>query len=177
MNRDNKKNHFDNHNHKTKTASDNKVIDDISVSPEKENAQSKEIEYLEMAQRIKAEFENYKKRNADLSIQSFNNGVISVVSKLLPALDGFQKAKEIIKDEDVLSGVQMIESQIVKVLTDLGVSKIEAVGKEFDPNYHNAVLTGCDSNYADNIVLEELQSGYMLNDKVIRYSVVRVNKL
>ena len=153
------------------------VKEDIVKDSESIDNNSKENEYLEMAQRIKAEFENYKKRNAELASQSFNNGVVSVITKLLPALDGFEKAKEIIKDESVLNGVNMIQSQINKVLADLGVSKIEAVGKEFDPEFHNAVLTGSDPNYEDNIVLEELQSGYMLNDKVIRYSVVRVNKL
>ena len=155
---------------------DNEKKDEIKIEePIVEN--SKENEYLEMAQRIKAEFENYKKRNAEISAQSFNNGVVSVITKLLPALDGFEKAKEIITDESVLNGVNIIHSQLIKVLTELGVSKIDAVGKEFDPEFHNAVLTGCDQNYADNIILEELQSGYMLNDKVIRYSVVRVNKI
>lgn len=152
-------------------------ISSNNIQEQSERENSKETEYLEMAQRIKAEFENYKKRNAEISAQSFNNGVISVITKLLPALDAFEKAKEIIQDESVLNGVNMIQSQIVKVLTELGVSKIEAVGKEFDPEFHNAVLTGSDSNYADNVILEELQSGYMLNNKVIRYSVVRVNKL
>ena len=179
MNKNREENKFV-HEHKNDVSNSKESVEKDTLNAnncEKKGRDCKETEYLELAQRIKAEFENYKKRNAEIAEQSKISGIISVITKLLPALDGFQKAKEIIKDEDVLNGVIMIENQINKVLEDLGIKKIEAVGKEFDPNFHNAVLADNDANYPDNIVLEELQTGFMLNDKVIRYSVVKVNRL
>lgn len=141
-------------------------------------AESKELEYLELAQRIKAEFENYKKRNAEISIQSFDNGVVSTIERLLPAMDSFKQAKESIKDESSLKGIDLVLNQILKAFEGLGVTKIGAVGQQFDPNYHNAVLVGNDPEKPDNEVLSEFQEGFVYkNDRVIRHSVVQINKL
>ena len=152
-------------------------VKDTKIESNK-NTPSKEQEYLELAQRIKAEFENYKRRNADIMSQSFNNGVTSTIEKLLPAIDSFNQAKSNITDESILKGLDLIFSQIMKAFESIGVKKIEAVGKPFDPNYHNAVLVGTDENQEDNIVLEEYQAGFILkNEKVIRHSTVKINKL
>lgn len=137
---------------------------------------SKEQEYLELAQRIKAEFENYKRRNSEITSISFNNGVISTVTKLLPAIDSFNQAKANIKDEDTLVGLNLILNNILTAFSELGVEKIDAVGKEFDPNLHNAILTGKDESQPEGVVLEEYQQGFKLRDKVIRHSVVKINK-
>ena len=134
-------------------------------------------EYLELAQRIKAEFENYKRRNAEVVSQSFDNGVATAVSKLLPAIDSFKQAKANMTDENMLKGLDMVLSQILNGFAGLGVSKIECVDKVFDPNYHNAVLVDKDSSKPDNVVLEEYQEGFIYKDKVIRHSVVKINKL
>ena len=144
-----------------------------------ENVQiSKEAEYLELAQRIKAEFENYKKRNAELSQQSYDNGIAQTVAKLLPAIDSFKQAKSTITDENTLAGLDLVLSQILNAFSELGVTKIQAEGEMFNPNYHNAVLTGNDNEKPDNIILEEYQEGFILkNDRVIRHSVVKINKL
>lgn len=139
---------------------------------------SKEAEYLELAQRIKAEFENYKRRNADSMSQSFDNGVAHTVSKLLPAMDSFKQARASIQDENTLKGVDLVYSQILKAFEEIGVTKIKAEGEMFDPNFHNAVLTGSDSEKPENIILNEYQEGFILkNDRVIRHSVVQINKL
>ena len=139
---------------------------------------SKEAEYLELAQRLKAEFENYKRRNAEVMTQSFDNGVAHTVSKLLPAIDSFKQAKDTITDENTLKGLDLVINQIFNALEELGVKKIEAVGKIFDPNYHNAVIVGNDASKQDNEILDEFQEGFILkNDRVIRHSVVRINKL
>ena len=138
---------------------------------------SKELEYLELAQRIKAEFDNYKRRNADIASQSFNNGVASTVTKLLPVIDSFKQAKANIKDEDTLKGLDLLEGLIIKAFNELKVEKIDCIGKDFDPNYHNAVLTGEDNTKPDGMILEEYQQGFKLGDRVIRYSVVKINKL
>ena len=139
---------------------------------------SKEQEYLELAQRIKAEFENYKRRNADVVSSSFSNGIATTIEKLLPAIDSFNQAKANITDEAMIKGLDLIYSQLMKAFESIGVKKIEAVGQPFDPNYHNAVLVGKDEEKEDNIVLEEYQAGFILkNDRVIRHSTVKINKL
>lgn len=141
------------------------------------HTEPKTDEYLLLAQRIKAEFENYKKRNAEISTMSFDNGVSSTVEKMLPAIDAFKQAKASINDDNVKKGLDMIFSQILNGFASLGVSKIECIGKVFDPNYHNAVLVGNEPDKEDGIVLEEYQEGFIYKDKVIRHSVVKINKL
>lgn len=145
---------------------------------EEETLVNKEAEYLELAQRIKAEFDNYKKRNSELSSQSFDNGVVHTVEKLLPAMDSFKQAKASIQDENVIVGLDLVLNQILKAFEELGVTKIECEGKQFDPNFHNAVLTACDESKEDNEILNEYQEGFIFkNDRVIRHSVVQINKL
>ena len=139
---------------------------------------NKELEYLELAQRIKAEFENYKKSNAEITVQSFDNGIAHTVEKLLPAMDSFKQAKASIQDENTLKGLDLVYNQIIKALEELGVTKINAKGEMFDPNYHNAVLTGNNPDRQDGEILEEYQEGFIMkNERVIRYSVVQINKL
>ena len=139
---------------------------------------SKELEYLELAQRIKAEFDNYKKRNAEVVSQSYDNGVVHTIQRLLPAIDSFKQAKNNIQDENTLKGLDLVLSQILKAFEELGVTKIKAENEPFDPNFHNAVLTGTDESKDNDIILEEYQEGFIFKDnKVIRHSVVKINKL
>ena len=153
-------------------------VEDDLVDTYEEVEENKELEYLELAQRIKAEFENYKKRNAELSIQSFDNGVAKAVEKMLPAMDSFKQAKASIEDENTLKGLDLVYNQIMKAFEELGVSKISALGEQFDPNFHNAVLVGNDPEKEDNEILNEYQEGFIMkNDRVIRHSVVQINKL
>lgn len=160
--------HPNNHNCHCK---ENKHVENCKVS-------SKEQEYLELAQRLKAEFDNYKKRNAEIVSQSFDNGVSHTVAKLLPAIDSFKQAKSTITDENTLKGLDLVLNQILGALEELGVTKIKAKGEMFDPNFHNAVLTGNEPDKPDGIILDEYQEGFILkNDRVIRHSVVRINKL
>ncbi len=143
-----------------------------------DKTQSKELEYLELAQRIKAEFENYKKRNSEVVSQSFDNGVAHTVAKMLPAIDSFKQAKGSIQDENMLKGLDLVLNQILSAFEELGVKKINAVGEQFNPNYHNAVLVGNEPDKEDGIILDEYQEGFILkNDRVIRHTVVRINKL
>ena len=139
---------------------------------------SKEAEYLELAQRIKAEFDNYKKRNSEVMLQSFDNGVAHTIEKLLPAMDSFKQAKNNITDENTIKGLDLVLNQILKAFEELGVTKINAVGEQFDPNYHNAVLAGNDPDQPNEVILDEFQEGFIFkNEKVIRHSVVKINKL
>ncbi|MFS0655250.1 nucleotide exchange factor GrpE [Bacillus sp. 179-C3.3 HS] len=130
--------------------------------------------------RVQADFENYKRRARTEveTVQKYRSQ--HVVSNLLPALDNFERALGIDPDNDqaksLLEGVQMVYRQLIEALKDEGVEQIEAVGKEFDPTLHQAVMQVEDENYDSNIVVEELQKGYKLKDRVIRPSMVKVNQ-
>lgn len=132
--------------------------------------------YLELAQRIQAEFENYRKRTQSAEREAKQKGIMEAVEKLLPVVDSVDIAKKQVTDESLLNALEVINKQIFQSLESLGVKKIEALGKPFDPNYHNAIMTGEDAEKEADIVLEEYQQGFTLGDKVIRYSVVKVNK-
>lgn len=133
-------------------------------------------EYLFSAQRLQADFDNFRK-NAEIKIElAKTEGQIEAITKILPALDSFAGARKMIQDKTVLEGLIMIEKQLNTALQSLKVEKIEAIGKVFDPNLHNALAIIEDSSLEDNIIKEEYQSGYKLNDKVIRHSQVIVNK-
>ncbi|MBR2467912.1 MAG: nucleotide exchange factor GrpE [Clostridia bacterium] len=144
---------------------------------EEDDISADALGYLELAQRIQADFENYKRRNADIEKNSFNNGIYACVTKLLPVLDSFKQARETITDESALAGLNIIHNQLIKALSSFGIYKIECVGQKFDPNFHNAVLTDCDETKEDEIILEELQEGFKSESRVIRHSVVKINKL
>lgn len=135
-----------------------------------------EPDYLALAQRIQAEFENYRRRMHDQLTIERQEGVVSVIDVFLPCLDTFKEAKKRITDEKVLEGVNMIESKIMNALNKLEVEKIEAVGQKFDPNFHDVIAVMHNENYDDDIILEEYQAGYKYKGKVIRYSKVIVNK-
>ena len=93
-------------------------------------------------------------------------------------MDSFKQAKSSIQDENTLKGLDLVYNQITKAFEELGVTKIKALGEQFDPNYHNAVLTGNDPDKADNEIISEYQEGFIMkNDRVIRHSVVQINKL
>lgn len=128
--------------------------------------------------RTMAEFENFRKRTDKEKSDMFENGVRSVIEKLLPVVDSFERGLSILSEEDkatpVAEGMDKIHKQFLKALEDMGVMPIEAVGKEFDPNFHNAVMHGEDENFGDNIIAEEFQKGYLYKEKVVRYSMVKV---
>ncbi|MDD4110758.1 MAG: nucleotide exchange factor GrpE [Clostridia bacterium] len=132
--------------------------------------------YLEIAQRIQAEFDNYRKRSADVVKIAKQDGVIEAIEKFLPALDSFKKAKKMIKDEAVLEGVNLVEKEIMNSLKELEVEEIDAKGQQFDPNYHNVVAVKNDNSFGDGIIVEVYQAGYKLKDKIFRYAQVIVNK-
>jgi len=144
---------------------------------EKEQKPSeKELYYLNLAQRVQAEFDNYRKRTRESETEARERGIKYAVENLLPIMDTIQNAKTMLKDEASLKSVQVIENQVLKCFDNIGVHKIDALNQPFDPNLHNAILTGDDSNYPSDTVLEVYQEGFKLNDKVIRHSVVKVNK-
>ena len=147
----------------------------------KEKKDKKDEQIAELTDKVKrqlAEFENFRNRTEKEKSQMYMVGARDVIEKLLPVVDNFERGLKSIpedqKDGPVASGMEMIYKQLITVLTDLGVTPIEAVGQEFDPNFHNAVMHVEDENFGENIVAEELQKGYMYRDSVVRHSMVKV---
>ena len=133
-------------------------------------------EYLDMAKRLQAEFENYRKRTFFELKKAKEDGEINVIEVFLPCLDTFKVAKKSITDPKVLEGVEMIENNISQALEKIGVQKIESIGQKYDPNLHNVIAIASVADKENDIILDEYQAGYKYNDRVIRYSKVIVNK-
>jgi len=127
-----------------------------------------------------AEFDNFRKRTDKEKSQMFEQGQGSILEKLLPVIDNFERGLQAVpedeKDGAFADGMNKIYKQLMKQMEDLGVTPIEAVGKEFDPNFHNAVMQVDSEEYESGVVAQELQKGYMFHDTVLRHSMVGVTK-
>ena len=154
--------------------------EDISEkSSKKTDPKDKKIEELnDRLLRNMAEFDNFRKRSEKEKSQMFEIGAKDIIEKILPVLDNFERGLAAIPEEEkgtaFAQGVEQIYKQFVTVLEDAGVKAIEAVGTEFDPNFHNAVMHGEDEELGENIVAEEYQKGYMYKESVVRHSMVKV---
>ena len=125
--------------------------------------------------RLAAEYDNYRKRSAKEREMIYNDARTDVISKLLPVYDNLERALKMeCTDESYYKGVEMIMTQLTKTLNDLGVQEIPAVGEPFDPNRHNAVMSVENPELGENTVAEEYQKGFILGDRVIRFSTVVV---
>ena len=144
-------------------------------------ADAYEAKIAELEDRVKrqmAEFENYRKRTEKEKAAMFEMGAKSVVEKILPVVDNFERGlgsvPETDKDGAFAAGMNMIYKQMMTELESLGVTPIEAVGQEFDPNFHNAVMQVESDEYEEGIVAQELLKGYMYRESVVRHSMVAV---
>lgn len=130
--------------------------------------------------KVFADMENLKRRLEKEHQNTMKFMMQSFIEELLPVIDNFERSLNVQEaSEEVqtfLKGYQMIFDQMMAILQKNGVEVIEAQGKEFDPNFHQAVMTAQDENYGSNIIVEELQKGYMLKDRVVRASLVKVNE-
>ena len=128
--------------------------------------------------RTLAEYENYRKRTEKEKADIYTYAVKDVMTKMLPILDNLERGIAVIPEESkadpVAEGMDKICKQFQKTLQDIGVKPIEAEGKEFDPNLHNAVMHVEDENLGENVVAEELQKGYTYKESVVRHSMVKV---
>ena len=150
-----------------------------AISSVKEKALRDKITTLEdKVKRQMAEFDNFRKRTTKEKEQMFSVGEKSVIEKMLPVVDNFERGlaavPEAEKGSAIASGMEMIYKQLMKQLEDLGVKPIEAVGKEFDPNFHNAVMQVESEELESGVVAQEYQKGYTYHDTVIRPSMVGV---
>lgn len=146
---------------------------------DKKDKKDEQIEELtDRVRRQMAEFDNFRKRTEKEKSQMFETGAKSIVEKILPVVDNFERGLAAIPEEEKGSpfaeGMEKIYKQMMTVLEEAGVKAIEAEGKEFDPNLHNAVMHIDDENLGENIVAEEFQKGYMYRDSVVRHSMVKV---
>ncbi len=147
----------------------------------KEKKDKRDEQIADLTDKLKrqlAEFENFRNRTDKEKSQMYSIGASSVLEKILPVLDSFERGLKTIpeeqKEDPLASGMEMIYKQLVTALTDLGVTPIEAVGQEFDPNLHNAVMHVDDEELGENVVAEEFQKGYKYRDAVLRHSMVKV---
>lgn len=125
--------------------------------------------------RLLAEYDNYRKRSIKEKERIYSDARSDAAAKFLPVYDNLERAmKTETTDEAYKKGVEMTFNQLKDVFAKLGISEIEAVGQTFDPEKHNAVMHIEDENYGENVVVDEFQKGFMLGDKVIRCSMVRV---
>jgi molecular chaperone GrpE len=150
-----------------------------SLFGKKKSKLEEKIAELEDARmRQLAEFENFRKRSEKEKAQMFEVGAKSVVEKILPVIDNFERGLAGVGEEEkqqpFVEGMEMVYKQMVTALDEMGVKPIEAVGQPFDPNYHNAVMTVEDESMESGTVAEELQKGYLYNETVVRHSMVKV---
>ena len=145
----------------------------------KEEALKARIDELEdRVKRQMAEFENFRKRTDKEKAAMFETGAKSVIEKILPVVDNFERGLAAVPEDEkgsaFVEGMNKVYNQLLTELDNMGVKPIEAVGQEFDPNFHNAVMHIEDENFGENIVAEEFQKGYTYHDTVVRHSMVKV---
>ena len=125
-----------------------------------------------------AEFDNFRKRTEKEKSQMYEIGAKDIIEKILPVIDNFERGLGVVpedkKNDSFVQGMEMIYKQLMTTLEGAGVKAIEAVGQEFNPDFHNAVMHVEDDEVGENIVVEEFQKGYMYRESVVRYSMVKV---
>ena len=142
-----------------------------------EEANAKTAEYLAMAQRVQADFENYRKRNESVRADAYAEGRKDVAAVMLPVLDNLERAVGAAadsSDEALKNGVELVLKQMSDVYQKLDVSAIDRKGEKFDPNLENAVLQGTEDEGEPGTVCQVLQKGYRMGDKVLRHAMVKV---
>lgn len=145
----------------------------------KKDPRDEKIETLtDQVKRQMAEFENFRKRTDKEKSAMYEMGARDIIERMLPVVDnlerGLASVPEAEKASSIAQGMEMIYKQFQKTLEEAGVKAIEAVGQEFDPNFHNAVMHVEDETLGENIVAEELQKGYLYRENVVRHSMVKV---
>lgn len=145
---------------------------------ELKKAKEETDEYKDRYQRLMAEFENARKRNAKETGRMYDMGAKDILEKLLPVVDNFERGLAAATDEEketpFVQGIDKIYKQMMTVLEGVGVTPMDAEGKEFNPDFHNAVMHVENEELGENVVAAELQKGYMYKDMVLRHSMVTV---
>lgn len=168
---ENRKNDMKNCNEKKELKDKLKELKERIAKSEEELENQKDLNM-----RLMAEFENYKRRTQKEKGEIRVDSIIDVIKVLLPVIDNFERALdvEISDSKSFKDGMDMIYRQLKDLLKNCGVEEIKALGEKFDPSLHNAVMHIEDNNQDDNVVVDEFQKGYKIEDKVIRHSMVKV---
>ena len=145
----------------------------------KKDKKDEKIEELnDRITRQMAEFDNFRKRSEKEKSQMYEIGAKDIIEKILPVVDNFERGLDSIPEEEKGSpfaeGMEKIYKQLMTTLDSLGVKPIKAVGQEFNPDFHNAVMHVEDEEFGENVVAEEFQKGYMYRESVVRHSMVKV---
>ena len=142
---------------------------------DKEKESGKVRDFNTMYVRLQSDFDNYRKRTAEQLGRAKNDGIAEAIIKMIPVLDVMTQALRMITDEKVAEGVSMINRQVLEAYNAFGVTEIPALGKPFDPELHNAVMQVPAARPEDEgMVMEVLQKGYRMGDRILRHSVVKV---
>ena len=144
-----------------------------------EDKKDEKIEELtDRLTRQMAEFDNFRKRTEKEKSQMYEIGAKDIIEKILPVVDNFERGIAAVPEEEksnpFAEGMEKIYKQLMTTLEEIGVKPIEAVGQEFDPDFHNAVMHVEDEEVGENIITEEFQKGYLYRDSVVRHSMVKV---
>lgn len=146
---------------------------------DKKDKKDEKIEELtDRLTRQMAEFDNFRKRTEKEKSQMYEIGAKDIIEKILPVVDNFERGIAAVPEEEksnpFAEGMEKIYKQLMTTLEEIGVKPIEAVGQEFDPDFHNAVMHVEDEEVGENIITEEFQKGYLYRDSVVRHSMVKV---
>ena len=151
-------------------------VDAAALQQELESATAKAEEYLNLAQRVQADFDNFRRRNESVRSDAFADGQRNVITAMLPVLDNLERALEAAGESDdaLRTGVEMTLRQLRDALNKLGVTPIDRLGEKFDPKVENAILQGSPDEGEPGIVCAVLQKGYMVGSFVLRHAMVKV---
>ncbi len=171
-----KKEHKENKEENEKITNEEKQ--EVKITNEEIEAINKQMkDAQEEALRAKADLINYRKRKDEEVEKLLKFANEGIVLEILPTLDNFERALKVEStDQKLLDGMKMVYTSLINALNKYGVKEIESLGKKFDANLHHAVITECDEKADEDAILEVLQKGYTLKDKVIRPAMVKVNK-
>nr|AIF26198.1 putative protein GrpE [uncultured bacterium Ad_144_C12_contig1] len=138
-------------------------------------AEAKAEEYLDMAQRVQAEFDNYRRRTKAIRAEAYEDGARELIKQLLPVVDNIERAiAQETADEGLMTGVKLVYRQLTEALEKRGVTVIDRPGEKFDPSLENAVMQGDESEGEPGTVCAVLQKGYKMGDYVLRHAMVKV---
>lgn len=151
-------------------------VDAAALQQELESATAKAEEYLNLAQRVQADFDNFRRRNESVRSDAFADGQRNVITAMLPVLDNLERALEAAGESDdaLRTGVEMTLRQLRDALNKLGVTPIDRLGEKFDPKVENAILQGTPEEGEPGTVCAVLQKGYMVGGFVLRHAMVKV---
>jgi len=164
---------------------DDQELIEVTIPPEEANlieeldkVKQENEEYLSRLQRLQADFENFKRRTRASNEELSKYASFNLIKELLSVSDNLERAAEAGAEdaEGTSQGIRLIHKQFCGILSKAGVTKVKSVGEQFDPRVHEAIMSVTYADMPDNTVVEEIQKGYRLHDKVIRPSKVKVNK-